>query len=203
MQPVDLVEQLNAAAPFTYEMHQPYRPVADRLMESLIGAFQSGSAEEWEVTRAALSRGARWFLLCYAWERAEQAIRQKSGEAVTKGLLALAIEDGRLDARDNIVRMALLFRSMRKLGLDATEPFAKAADLAVNLSAVMRAFPARSPADRDFSYIREATTEQGFAYEYRPEEFAKGIRRKIWQIKLRKLSSNGDHQEPISCDAQR
>ena len=66
---------------------------------------------------------------------------------------------------------------------------AKGAGLVTNprLKPKMRAFPARSPADRDFPYIGEITTEQGFSYEYRPAEFAKGVRRKIWLIKLRKL----------------
>jgi hypothetical protein len=187
MQPVDVVARLNAAAPFTYEMGQPYQPVADEIVASLIGAFESASPEERAVARAALSRGSQWFLLCYAWERAEQAIRQNSGELVTQGLLALSIEDGGLDPRDSIVRMAILFRSLRKLGLDATQPFGEAADLATHLKAVMREFPARSPENRDFSYVGESTTEQGFSYQLQPWRFAKAVRRKVWLLKLRKF----------------
>jgi len=189
MQPIDLVVRLNAAAPFTYEMGQPYEPVADEIMELLTDTFQSANVEQRDAARAALSRASRWFLLCYAWERAEQAVRQRTGKMVVQGLLALSIEDGGLDARDSIVRMSILFRSAQKLRLDAARIFANAADYAANplIQTAMRGFPARLPDDRSFSYIGEKTTEQGLSYELQPWKFARAVRRKIWLSKLRKL----------------
>jgi hypothetical protein len=76
MQPADLVRRLNAAVPSASEILQQYRPIADGTVASLIEAFQSASAEERRVARAELSNAARLFLLDYAWDRAQQAIRQ-------------------------------------------------------------------------------------------------------------------------------
>jgi len=192
MQPVDLVKRLNSVVPSTYETERQHLPVADEIMASLIDAFQSASVEQRGVARAELGRAARWFLLCYAWERAEQAIKQKSGEMITQGLLTLSIEDGGFDARDTIVRMSILFRSAQKLGLDAVQLFAKAADFATNpfLKTAMLEFPARPPEQRDLRmafFIDEKTTEQGFSYQLQPWRFAKAVRRKVWLQKLRRF----------------
>ena len=108
---------------------------------------------------------------------------------VTQGLSALSIDDGGLDPRNSIERMAVLFRSAEKLGLDAVKLFAEAADLATNpfLKAAMLGFPARRPEDRDLLeafYIREKTTDRGFSYE--PWQYG-AARRKVWWRKLRKF----------------
>jgi hypothetical protein len=123
---------------------------------------------------------------------AEQAINQKSEKMVMQGLLTLSIEDGGMDARDSIVRMSILFRSAQKLGLDATQLFAEAADFATNpyLKTAMLQFPARPPEHRDLGrafFIGEKTTEQGFSYEQQPWKFAKAVRRKVWLLKLRRF----------------
>jgi hypothetical protein len=191
MQPIDLVKRLNSAVPSTYITDQ-HLPVADEIMASLIDAFQSASVEQRGVARAELSPAARWFLLCYAWKMAEQAINQKSEKMVMQGLLTLSIEDGGMDARDSIVRMSILFRSAQKLGLDATQLFAEAADFATNpyLKTAMLQFPARPPEHRDLGrafFIGEKTTEQGFSYEQQPWKFAKAVRRKVWLLKLRRF----------------
>jgi hypothetical protein len=191
MQPIDSVERLNAAVPPAHDTGRRHPLVADEIMSSLIEAFLSAGAEQRNIARAALTRASRWFLLGYAWERAEQAIRQRSGEMVAQGLLALAIEDGGYDARDSIMRMSILFRSAEILGLDATRLFANAADLAANpmVQTAMREFPARPPDERNFSYIGEKTTDHGFSYELQPWKFDRMVRRKIWLLKLRKFLS--------------
>ena len=90
------------------------------------------------------------------------------------------------------MRMSILFRSAQKLGLDATQLFADAADLASNpmVQTAMRKFPARTPAERDF-YIGEKTTDQGFRYEQQLWKFEKMFRRKVWLSKLRKFLGRG------------
>ena len=46
-------------------------------------------------------------------------MNESSGDHVINGLLALIIEGGIVDLRDDIMRLAVLFHSARMLGLDA------------------------------------------------------------------------------------
>jgi hypothetical protein len=154
----------------------------------LIISFKSSTPEEREAARNVLSVGSSLALLGYAWEKAEVGVFHKSPEVVAEGLFALAIENGRLDARDNVVGIAVLFRSAQKLGMDARTDFARAADLISNpwLEREMRNFPLRKPEQADLKrafYIAESNAPGGFRCVQKPWP----MHRIIWKEKLRGL----------------
>ena len=191
MQPRELVGRLNAIAPPDYGMGQEHPPIDD-LVEALIQAFRSASTDQRKVVRDELNTAARNLLLNYAWERAVEAVRQESPKAVADGLIALCIDDGGFDLRDSIVRMAVLFRSAEKLGLDAVSLFHEAADVAVNpaFKDAIRAFPSRPPEQRDLGkafFIVERFAEDGFTYEEQPWPVPWRLRPMIWKARLRRL----------------
>jgi hypothetical protein len=191
MTPVDLVGKLNALAP---PGHATYPSLRDPFVNEVIGfltqSFATATDQQQAEARAALAYDSRCALMGYAWEMAEEAVSQSSAEMVRRGLLALAIEDGIGDARDNIIRLAPLFRSAQKLDLDAEKLFAEAADLTTNsyLKGAMRTFPLRSPEKRDLGkafFIRERNTREGFRYVQ--DSLYPHVRRAIWRKKLRRF----------------
>src|SRR6266849_7563201 len=51
------------------------------------------------------------------------AVREQSGERIMKGLVALIIEDFKFDFRDNLRRLAPLYHSAEKIGVDPSPIF--------------------------------------------------------------------------------
>lgn len=191
MSPTDLVEKLNALVPPEHHSLYPLRdPAINQVIGELTHSFATTTAQERADARAALARQTRSALLGYAWEIAEQAVSKKSAELVRQGLIALAIDDGTRDARDNIIRLAPLFRSAQKLGLDAEKLFAEAADLCTLplLKNAMRGFPLRKPEHRNLEkafYIHESNTKDGFRYVQ--DSLYPHFRRAIWREKLKRF----------------
>ncbi len=185
----DLIKELNALAPLEHHRLAPIRSAAiNDVIGHLTQSFAAAGEDERAQARAALTQQSSEVLLAYAWEMAEEAVSRKSGEMVSRGLLALSLEDGKLDARDSIVRMAVLFRSAQRLGLDAETLFVWAANLAKDsyVKRGMQTFPLRSAENRDLRkafYIWEANTSEGFRYSQKPWP----MRRLIWRERLRRL----------------
>ena len=135
-----------------------------------------------------LTSEAHRLLLNFAWDSAEQAVEQKSPELVAVGLLAVAIEGGHIDIGASLARMAVLYRSGRKLGLDTKALFGQAAAWAGSprLVAAMHSFPLRSDEQTDLNkgfFIQEVQSEGGFRYVQR----SLPVNRYLWREKLRTL----------------
>jgi hypothetical protein len=158
------------------------------IVKRLLTSFRSASPEEREAATAALSSQAKLVLSRYAWTMAEEAVRRNSKEMVTKGLTALAVENGPSDdPRHEVVIIAVLFRSAQKLGLDTTTIFSDAAALVSNpwLRECILTFPSRVPENRDLEkafYVHESFDKDGFRYERGPWT----MRRRLWE-QLRRL----------------
>jgi len=191
MSPTDLVGKLNGLVPPEHHSYDPLRdPTINQVVGELTQSFANATKQQQTEARAALTRQLRSALMGFAWEMAEEAVSCKSPELVKQGLIALAIDDGARDARDDIIRMAPLFRSAQKLGLDAEKLFAEAADLTTNsyLKSEMYNFPLRKPEHRDFGkafYIHESNTKDGFRYVQ--DSLYPHFRRAIWREKLKRL----------------
>jgi len=96
------------------------------------------------------------------------AVRRQSSVLVLEGLTALAAEAGTgSDWRDSMVRLALLYHSAVKLGMDAQSAFEQAAALTVNdFAEAIRQFPLRPPEKLDLEVWgrKEVMTKDGFDY---------------------------------------
>jgi hypothetical protein len=128
-----------------------------------------------------IDRAARIPLLSYAWSSAEEAIRQKSIDRVVDGLLALIIDGGVVDLRDDIMRLAVLLHSARMLNADAAQIFADIARLSPNpdLAEEIRTFPGRPSETRDLpAFSVRIRNESGtFAYEFEGASYKPPTRR--------------------------
>jgi hypothetical protein len=191
MAPLDLIEELNALVP---PEHFTLAPLRDGSVNEVIGlltqSFAVATERERADARAALTRPSNRVLLGYAWEMAEEAVSHRSAEFVRQGLIALAIDNGARDARDNIIRLAPLFHSAQKLNIDTENLFSEVAELCTLplLKNAMRGFPMRKPEHRDLGkafYIRERNTKDGFRYVQ--DSLNPHVRRAIWRKKLRRF----------------
>jgi hypothetical protein len=189
MDAANYVRELNSVVPVEYTMVNPLPDArTDGIIRAMAQAFCSADDQERALARAGLASQSKHVLLVFAWEAASLSVREKSAALVRDGLIALSIENGQLDARDSIVRMAVLFRSAQKLGLDVSRCFSEAAELATDpyLKEAMRDFPSRSSQNRDLGkafFIRETMTEHGFTYV----QGSWPMRRRIWRERLRRL----------------
>lgn len=183
----DAINRLNGLMPAGYNSLDPLRQESiSRATHALVESFCAAPEKDrWEA-RARLSRSAKLSMLGYAWQMAEDAVSCRDPGLIPDGLAALSIEDGEQDLRDTVVRMALLYRSAEKLGIDPGPMFARVAELACSpvTKGEMRTFPSRTPESRNFSPLyRELMTPEGFRYSTRPWP----SRRIIWRERLRRF----------------
>jgi hypothetical protein len=162
----------------TVDFRKVCSPEVYKTVDKICEGFAHSSAEE-RQNLVRVSKKTRIALLGYAWHAAQEAVRTDSAELVWKGLLAMVIEGGRTDVRDNIVRLAVLFNSARLLKLDPSNLFGQAANLSDNpaLSQQIRGFPERAPEHRGLPafYTKEAGQGKDFTYTF----FPNGVPRKF------------------------
>jgi hypothetical protein len=191
MTTLELANKLNELVPPDHNSYAPLRdPTINQVINELTQSFANATEQQRAEARAALTRPSRLALMGYAWEMAEEAVSQNSAGMVKQGLIALAIENGIGDARDNIVRLAPLFRSAQNLGLDAEKLFAEVADFVTNsyLKGAMWKFPLRTPEKRDLGkafFIRERNTKEGFRYVQ--HSLYPHFRRAVWRQKIKRF----------------
>ena len=95
------------------------------------------------------------------------AVREQSEDRITKGLVALIIEDFKFDFRDNLRRLAPLYRSSERIGINPSQVFLKAASYANNdVAKAIVQFPNRAPQDRSLEAMafKEEDGPDGFRY---------------------------------------
>jgi hypothetical protein len=123
----------------------------------------------------------RTALLGFAWHCAQEAVRKCSMGLVTEGLVALIIEGGGEDLRDNIVRLAVLFHSAQLLGMEAASVFQELASKSSNplLAKEISEFPLRPPKTRNLDAFLIRTSGNGTDFHY--ELNAASLKRKSWR----------------------
>jgi hypothetical protein len=106
-------------------------------------------------------------LLAFAERMASLAVRTGNPQLVREGLEALAFGAGLVDIREAILILPLLYQSLRKLDVDATNYFAGAIGLGdAQFDSVLREFPNRDEENRSIEvmgYI-EGRDQDGFRY---------------------------------------
>lgn len=133
-------------------------PLIDRLCESVLHGTDADREKAANVHMA-----ARIPLLGYAWHSAGEAIRARSPDLVVKGLIALVIEGGVVDFRDDIMR--LVTRLSRN----------------PSLADEIRTFPGRPRETRDLAafMVRLRSGAGDFGYEFEGMKY-KPSKRKRW-----------------------
>lgn len=162
----ELVDRLNRVITTTPDgaLSHVSRPIIDQLCEE----YLRSSPELRVNTSRLVARATRNTLLQYAWFAAEEAVRNRSTDLVVRGLTALIVEDGRMDIRDTIMRLAVLLHSASLLSMDVNRVFSDIASLSHNavLADQVRGFPT-SPRRLELHrfYIQAVGTGKGFRYE--------------------------------------
>lgn len=163
------ITMLKESTPADYVWGHSYPHVVD-VMHDIVRQYVQADQATRASAQESLDLRVRWVILQYAWECSERAVRTGDPELVREGLLSIAIEDGRYDLRDSIVRMAVLHASACALTLDPLSLFQEAADVALSelTQEELRSFPKRLPEHRDlekaFSSIKRVGRGNDFRY---------------------------------------
>jgi hypothetical protein len=108
-------------------------------------------------------------LLGWAWASSMECVRRSDPSLLSEGLLAVAIEGGRSDHRDSLVRMAALYHSSRMLEQDPAVLFEQAARVSSDPSfaTLLAGFPGRPAWLRDLKAFEiSVSSKDGFTYEF-------------------------------------
>jgi hypothetical protein len=138
-------------------------PVDEKIRE-LVRRYTPATGAE---LRSALSRQHSWYLLAFVARMAALAVREHNGNYLVDALAALSLEGGRLDIRENIQMLALIYNSAMKIGTDVTQLFSSALPAGnAELDDAIRSFPLRADKDKTIESMgfREAHDESGFRY---------------------------------------
>ena len=104
----------------------------------------------------------------YAKAMAVGAVRERQGEKVFKGLVALAVENRVFDWRESMMVLVLLHHSAAKIGADASPLFHRAAAISTpQTSEGLLQFSSRAPESLElakFGYQEGTDSEGNFAY---------------------------------------
>jgi hypothetical protein len=140
----------------------------DDKITRLVRLFREAPADERQPFFQHYDEDTSWLLITFAERSAALAVRENSRDRVLDGLLSLIIEDYRVDPRDNLTRLAVLYDAVTRIGASPEELFSEAASYAD--TAVARSlidFVRRKPADRSlkaFFYQAEEGPD-GFSYK--------------------------------------
>jgi hypothetical protein len=143
----------------------------DWRIEALCSLYAQASPEQRQFVRKRITLNFASSLLHFAWRKAVQALRTRSAEAITNGLVALSIENERLDYRDSICCLGLLYHAAQRIGTNPDMYFDEAAVLSTETMAEeIRGFLRRSPEHKNLSAVgfKEGSSEFGATLERVP-----------------------------------
>lgn len=106
-------------------------------------------------------------LRAFSERMATLAVRNSDRHLLFLGLLALGIDGGSVDWREDILLLALHFDAAKKVGFEPDEVFSEAGKLLPSrVSEVLTAFLNRSPEDQSLEAMgyEESSDESGFRY---------------------------------------
>jgi hypothetical protein len=148
-----------------------YRKTIAAEIERLCQIFRHVAPVERAELASLVRPGFSFAFFWFARAMAEKAVRECSQTAICDGLTALVIENCTFDARDTMLRLALLYHSAAKLKLDVETLFALAADLGVSpeTAKIVREFPQRPPDARDLEAFRYEESGAGDRFVYRKQ----------------------------------
>lgn len=130
---------------------RPKRLSLDDELAVLVRSLLGVDAKERDAMRSAIGMDEFYTLLTFSRRSAVFALRGRRIEHVRDGLGAIAlIEAERVDFRDVLVALSLLYHAATRLGADASRQFADAAALSEpEVAKLIAEFAARSPQHQD------------------------------------------------------
>lgn len=140
----------------------------DTTVKQLIDRYSALAPADREAFLTPFSMDQSFTLLLFAIRMAMLAVREHSTQRIVDGLMALVIEDCRLDWREVLIVCSLLNHSAQLIGADATALFDRAAGMASPTTAEhLRGFVRRDPGLQRVESFgwRASGSGAGFRYE--------------------------------------
>jgi hypothetical protein len=140
----------------------------DEEIAQLIRAWVDLSERDRREVASQISDDQSFTLICFGERMASLGVRERNSERLSLGLLALGIEGGNFDWRQNWLIVPLHYDAAQRIGVDPVPLFENAASLlggkfAEHLRRFLRqAEPEKSIAKMGFQTGKD---EQGFRYE--------------------------------------
>ena len=167
----------------------PYRELpsdATAAIESLVDIFADVDEEERKKIVQKVEVSFAFVFTRYAWNAAVESVRRNDPGLLKRGLVALTIENARVDRRDTLPFLELLYNSARKLNVDPAELFRNAARIAcAQFRGLLESFLNRDEASRTLEYFHYMESGEGssFTYVY-VEPPSRQPSRKEWKIRM-------------------
>jgi alkylhydroperoxidase/carboxymuconolactone decarboxylase family protein YurZ len=115
-----------------------------------------------------ISSEQRLTLLAYSERMASLAVRERSRELITLGLVALGVDGWRTDWRDNALIVSLHFDAAQRIGASPEAIFESAAQLLPEKPAhALRSFLRRSADDKSLGAMGYLASNDGDGFRYR------------------------------------
>jgi hypothetical protein len=167
----------------------PYRELpshATASIEKLIDVFARANPAERERIVKKVERSFAFVFSGYAQRAAEESVRRRAPELLMRGLIALAIEDARVDWRDTLPFLAFLYNSARKLRVNASELFRDAARIACpRFRRLIESFIIRDEASRSVESFHYKESGEGDSFSYvHVEPSSRPPSRAKWKIRM-------------------
>jgi hypothetical protein len=146
------------------EANDPKEVPLDWHIQRLCRRYVNGTPWKRASLRAKVSPHLCSALQHFAWRMAVRALRTKSEEAVKLGLAAISIEDARLDTRETIGWLALLYHAAVRIQCDVDRCFQHTASISSGQTRhLIRSFLLANPEPPDIlKYgFAEETSEGG------------------------------------------
>jgi hypothetical protein len=146
-------------------LSQPIPCELDSVIGNLVSLYMKLSPTERETIHSLTKERNSYTLLAFAERMAALGVREKSRERLLEGLLSLIIENYNVDWRDNLTKLAPLYHSAVKIGVDPQGLFTEAAAYGHNeVAEITREFPQREPQNRSLEAF-------GYKESYEPDVF--------------------------------
>lgn len=142
-------------------------PRDEKIAELIRGWIDLSAADRRDV-ESLISRDNSFTLIAFGERMASLGVRERNSERLLLGLLALGIEGGNFDWRENYKVVPLHYDAAERIGVDPVLLFDNAATLlGGNLAKFLRGFLRQPQSEKSIAQMgyRIGKDEQGFRYE--------------------------------------
>ena len=146
----------------------PITQPRDHQIAELLKTWMKSDEANRKQTALRLSSDQGQTLLAFSERMASLAVRQKDEDLLILGLVALGIDGGREDWRENVLVISLHFDAARRIGSDPKRIFEAAANFLCEKSADgLLSFLRRSEHDQSIDAMGYVATEDSGGFRYK------------------------------------
>ncbi len=136
-------------------------------IECLIDAFASSGPKEREKMTQRVDRSFACVFPAFAKRAAVESVRRNDPALLKRGLIALAIENAKVDLRDTLPYLAFVYHSACKLNVSALELFRDTAKIACpQFRRLLESFLNRDEAARTLESFHYKESGEGTSFTY-------------------------------------